>query len=96
MGREGDNEQTLQRLKALERENAELRHENAELRGSGLRRGGGGGRMIVGKLKKRVRMALASSGALSVVVVLLALTAGVAVAATVPGTFNGETLNGTD
>ena len=65
MGTEVDNEQTLQRLKALERENAELRHENAELRGSGLpRRGGGGGRMIVGKLKKRVRMVFASSGAL--------------------------------
>ncbi len=87
MGAQGDNELTLQgqeaqKVKALEREIAELRHEVAELRGSGPRRSGA--RMIVGKLTKRVRMAFASSGALSVVVLLLVLTAGIAVAASNP------------
>ncbi len=88
MGAE-DNGLTLQglalRLEKLEHENArmrsenaELRHEVAELRGSGPRRGGG---RMIGKLTKRVRMAFASSGALSVVVLVVALTAGVAVAA---------------
>ncbi len=97
MGTEEDNALTLQeaqRLEALEREIAELRHENTELRGSGPPRSGGG-RMMIGKLTRRVRMAFASSGALSVVVVLLVLTAGVAVAAS-NATFNAETLNGTE
>lgn len=49
---------------------------------------------MIGKLKKRVRMAFASSGALVTVVVLLVLTAGVAVAASFP-TYQADIIQST-